>query len=242
MAQSTYHSSRVQRKVVSFVRRSTRMRPQHQRVLATYRDRFVLDVPRGETSTSIAPEATLDVGATFGRTGPLIVEVGPGTGESLVAMAAARPEANVVAFEVYQPGIARTLSRLVDDHVDNVRIVEADAVDGFRHLLAPGSVDRVWMFFPDPWHKARHHKRRIVTTEFADLVASRMRRGATWRLATDWEDYAGQMREVLGSHPGFLTLHPAGWAPRWSARPVTRFEQRGLDAGRQVFDLGYRRR
>jgi tRNA (guanine-N7-)-methyltransferase len=125
--------------------------------------------------------------------------------------------------------------------VNNVRIVQADAVAGIRHLVAPGSIDEIWMFFPDPWHKARHHKRRLLTADFVDLVASRTRVGGIWRLATDWEDYAAQMRSVIDRHPAFANEHPGGWAPRWPDRPLTRFERRGLDAGRQVFDLAYRR-
>jgi tRNA (guanine-N7-)-methyltransferase len=97
------------------------------------------------------------------------------------------------------------------------------------------------MFFPDPWHKTRHHKRRLLTTGFADLVAARMRPGAAWRLATDWEHYAGRMRDVLDDHPAFVNEHPGGWAPRWEGRPITRFERRGIVAGRHIFDLTYRR-
>jgi tRNA (guanine-N7-)-methyltransferase len=142
---------------------------------------------------------------------------------------------------VYQPAIASMLAQLAANDVRNVRIIEADAVDGFRSVLCHTSVDGVWMFFPDPWHKARHHKRRLLSTGFADLVASRMRKGGVWRLATDWEDYAGRIRDVLDEHPAFLNEHPGGWAPRWEARPITRFERRGIVAGRHIFDLAYRR-
>jgi tRNA (guanine-N7-)-methyltransferase len=103
------------------------------------------------------------------------------------------------------------------------------------------SVAEIWLFFPDPWHKARHHKRRLLNPEFAALSASRMRPGALWRIATDWADYAERMRTVLDSDPSFANLHPDGWAPRWDARPITQFEQRGLDAGRQIYDFSYRR-
>jgi tRNA (guanine-N7-)-methyltransferase len=218
------------------------MRRQQRRAWERHYDRFVLPVPRAETSTSVEPGAVLDSDVAFGRSAPLIVEIGPGTGDSLVPMALARPATNVLAFEVYQPAIASMLARLAAANVGNVRIVEADAVAGLQHLVARGSVDSVWMFFPDPWHKARHRKRRLLSTDFADLVASRMRAGGIWRLATDWEDYAGQMRSVLDDHPAFISEHPSGWAPRWDARPITRFEQRGLAAGRRIFDLTYRRR
>jgi tRNA (guanine-N7-)-methyltransferase len=217
------------------------MRPQQHRAWERHHDRFVLPVRRAETSTSVEPGGLLDLDAAFGRSAPVVVEIGPGTGDSLIPMAQARPTANVLAFEVYQPAIASTLGQLAAAGVSNVRIVEADAVAGLRHLLTPGSVAEVWMFFPDPWHKARHRKRRLLSTDFADLVASRMRSGGVWRLATDWEEYAGQMRCVLDDHPAFVNEHPEGWAPRWDARPITRFERRGLTAGRQIFDLAYRR-
>jgi tRNA (guanine-N7-)-methyltransferase len=231
----------MRRDVVSFVRRSNRMRPSQRRAWETHRDRFVLDIPRLDTSTSIHPSAGLEPIEAFGREAELIVEIGPGAGESLIPMAAARPQANVLALEVYQPAIARMLSQLARTGLDNVRIVEADAVAAMEYLLPAGSVDEIWLFFPDPWHKARHHKRRLVTSEFAALSASRMRPGGIWRIATDWADYAESIREVLDSAPCFANLHSDSWAPRWDARPITHFEQRGLDAGHQIFDLAYRR-
>ena len=232
---------RARRDVVSFVRRSNRMRPNQRRAWEAYRDRFVLEVPRLDTSTSVHPAASLDLEKAFGRDAELIVEIGPGTGESLVPMAKARPQANVLAFEVYQPAIARMLAQLARNGLDNVRIVEADAVAAMEYLVPVRSVDELWLFFPDPWHKARHHKRRLLTPDFAALSAARLKPLGIWRIATDWADYAERMREVLDSDPSFANLHPSGWAPRWDGRPVTHFEQRGLDAGRQIFDLAYRR-
>jgi tRNA (guanine-N7-)-methyltransferase len=232
---------RVRRDVTSFVRRSTRMRPQQRRAWERYYDQFVLDLPRAETATSIKAGVSVDLDAAFGRAAPLIVEIGPGAGDSLVPMAKARPSANLLAFEVYQPAIASMLAQLAANDVRNVRIVEADAVAGFRSVLCHARVDCVWMFFPDPWHKARHHKRRLLTSSFAGLVADRMRPGGVWRLATDSEHYAGRMQEVLDDHPAFVNEHPGGWAPRWEARPITRFERRGIVAGRHIFDLAYRR-
>ena len=125
-----------------------------------------------------------------------------------------------------------------------MRLLQSDAVDGLRHLLGPDSVEEVWTFFPDPWPKVRHHKRRLVDRAFADLVASRLRPGGSWRLATDWSDYAAQMRAVLDAHPDLVNVGAAadGWAERCPDRPLTRFEQRGLEAGRTVRDLHYRRR
>lgn len=234
----------MRRDVVSFVRRSARMRPEHRRTWEQLRHPYVLDVPRAATSTSIAAGHPIDLTSTFGRTAPLVVEIGCGTGESLAVMAGARPEIDVLAFEVYLPGIARTLGRLRGEHVGNVRLVQGDVVDGLTNLLGPASVAEIWTFFPDPWPKARHHKRRLVSTDFADLVATRLRPGGGWRLATDWSDYAEQMRAVLNRHPAFENVGtaPGGWAERFADRPVTRFEQRGIEAGRTVHDLHYRRR
>lgn len=232
---------RVRREVVSFVRRSNRMRVNHRRAWEVYRDRFVIEVPRLQTSTSIHPAAAVDLVEAFGRDAELIVEIGPGTGQSLIPMAAARSYANVLAFEVYRPAIARMLGHLAHQGLDNVRIIEADAAAGVEHLLPPRSVDEVWMFFPDPWPKPRHHKRRLVTPAFVTLAASRMKPGAIWRIATDSADYADWIRSVFDNDPRFADEHANGRAPRWEARPITQFEQRGLEAERQIFDLAYRR-
>lgn len=232
---------RVPREVVSFVRRSARLSPQQRLAWDRYADRWVLDVPRGRTETSIAADYRLDVAAAYGRAAPLIVEVGSGMGGSLVPMAAARPEANVLAFEVYQPAVAATLAKLARAGVPNVRLVQADAVEGLSTMLVE-PMDELWLFFPDPWPKARHHKRRLVTAAFVDLVASRLSRGATWRLATDAQDYARQMRSLLDASAAFVNEHAGGWAPRWPARPVSRFEERAQEGERQVYELTYRRR
>jgi len=218
------------------------MTPAQRRAWESYQDRWVIDVPRADTSTSVAAGSTLDLAGVFGRTAPVMVEVGPGMGDSLAPMAASRPGCDVLAFEVFQPAIAALLARLATEEIGNVRIASVDAVDGFAHLLPPDSVDEVWMFFPDPWHKARHHKRRLLSPQFAGLVATRLRVGGCWRLATDWPDYADQMRDVLDRHPDYENAHPDGPAPRFADRPVTRFEQRGIEAGRTITDLVYRRR
>ena len=203
-------------------------------------DRFVLRVPARELSTSVHPDAHIDWDAEFGRSAPVFVEIGSGRGEALVALAEQHPEANVVAFEVFQPAVASTLSRINRHRVTNVRVVLANGAEGLEHLFAPASITEVWTFFPDPWHQPRHHKRRLVSPEFAALVASRLTDAGLWRLATDWDDYAQAMREVLDVAPGLANVH-GGWAPRWSERPLTKYEQRGLDAGRTVHDLTYRR-
>lgn len=236
-----HRTGEVRRGIVSFVRRGGRITIAQQRNLDRYRDRWVIEAP-APTAEPAEPVEPLDLTAIFGRQAPLIVEIGPGMGESLVPMAAARPEATVLAFEVYPPAIGSILGKIADAGIDNLRVVEADAAAGLERLLPADSIDRLWTFFPDPWPKKKHHKRRLVDRSFADLVAARMKRHGIWRLATDWEDYAGQMREALDDHPRFVNEYREGWAPRWEQRPMTRFEQRGISAGRHIFDLAYRRR
>jgi len=217
------------------------MNPSQAKAWDAHADRLVIVVPQRETSTSIAPDAAVDWDAAFGRRAPLVVEIGPGRGESLAALALRRPDVNIVAFEVFEPAVASGLSRLAKDGVANVRFVVANGAEGLERLVPPGGLHELWTFFPDPWHKARHHKRRLVSTEFADVVASRLEPGGLWRLATDADDYADAMREVLDAHPALENVH-GGWGPRFSARPVTKYEARGIAAGREIRDLTYRRR
>ncbi|MGA9746932.1 MAG: tRNA (guanosine(46)-N7)-methyltransferase TrmB [Nocardioides sp.] len=171
----------------------------------------------------------------FGREAPLIVEIGSGIGEATVALAAARPDHDVLAFEVWRPGVAETFHTLERAGIENVRLISVDAVWSMTHLFAPGSLAELWTFFPDPWPKQRHHRRRLVNAEFAAFAASRLRPGALWRLATDWDDYADQMADVLGAEP----LLEGGRTGRWPDRPQTRFERRGLREDRPPVDLTY---
>jgi len=214
------------------------MNPSQERAWARLHDRYIVDVPRGERATSVAPGATVEWPAAFGRTAPLLVEIGSGVGEVLAALAGQQPQANIVGLEVFEPGIASTLSRLARADVHNVRIVVADGTQALDALFPPRSITELWTFFPDPWHKKRHHKRRLVNADVARLVASRLVAGGRWRLATDWADYAEWMRDILDAEPG-LRNEFAQWAPRWADRPVTKFEQRGIDAGRRIYDLSY---
>jgi tRNA (guanine-N7-)-methyltransferase len=228
---------RLHREVTSFVRRSARMRDSQRRAYEAQLGGLVLDVPQGDLRTSVAADAgVLDLPAVFGRTAPVVVEIGCGPGDSLVPMARARPEVDVLAFEVFEPAVAALVARAAREGVTNVRAVPVDAVAGLDRLLAPASLAEVWTFFPDPWPKQKHHKRRLVDTTFADVVASRLRPGGRWRLATDWAEYADQMRTVLDTHPGFVAE-----AEERGDRPVTRFERRGLAESRPITDLVYRR-
>jgi tRNA (guanine-N7-)-methyltransferase len=214
--------------VRSYARRGSRLTPQQQAAWERHAEEWLL------------PASVVTAGLPTGWAGPtapLVVEVGSGDGETVTALAPRRPDRDVLAVEVWRPGLASTFSRLERAGVGNVRALALDAVWVLEHLLGEGSVAELWTFFPDPWPKARHHKRRLVTPAFAALAASRLAPGASWRLATDWPAYAEQMVEVLDAEP----LLEGGVTPRWEERPVTRFERRGLAAGRPVTDLHYRR-
>jgi len=175
--------------------------------------------------------------AWFGREAPLIVEIGSGVGEATAALAAARPAYDVLAFEVWRPGVADTLFQLEQSGATNVRLISVDAVWSVEHLLGTASVSELWTFFPDPWPKTKHHRRRLVNPGFASLVASRLVPGGEWRLATDWPDYADQMRTVLDGEPDL----EGGPVDRWAERPVTKFERRGVAEGRPIVDFRYTR-
>ena len=226
------------REVVSFVRRSARMNPSQQRAWAAHGAAYVVEVERRERSTSVADQPGLDLLGLFGRVAPLIVEIGCGTGHALAAAAQDRPEADHLAFEVFAPAVASTVGRLAAANVRNVRVVMADGVEGLTRLLPADSVTEIRVWFPDPWHKARHSKRRLVSRDFADLAAARLTPGGLLLLATDWDDYATRMHEVLDHHPAFESLS----RDRYPGRPLTKYEARGLAAGRTIHDLAYRTR
>lgn len=214
--------------VLTYARRGSRLNESQAAAWEAHHDAWV-----------VPDEAVDDPGFSwaeaFGRDAPLAVEIGSGVGEATVALAASRPEVNVLAFEVWRPGVAETLGRLAAAGVDNVRLCSVDAVWSMEHRVAPGSLSELWTFFPDPWHKARHEKRRLLNPTFARLASSRMAPGATWRLATDWSAYAEQMVEVLGAEPTLV----GGVVERWPERPVTKFERKGLNLGRSITDLSY---
>ncbi|KQY56636.1 MULTISPECIES: tRNA (guanosine(46)-N7)-methyltransferase TrmB [unclassified Nocardioides] len=218
------------REVLTYSRRGSRLTPKQQLAWDAYADRYVIpDDAVDQPEFSLTGQFTTDQ--------PLIIEIGCGVGEATAALAAARSSYNVVGFEVWHPGVAETIGRLGEAGVDNVRMSSVDAVWSMEHLVGPGQLAELWTFFPDPWHKKRHHKRRLVTPDFAALVASRLVGGGVWRLATDWADYAEQMVEVLDAEPALK----GGVVPRWDDRPVTRFERRGLAEGRAPIELLYRK-
>ncbi len=176
----------------------------------------------------------------FDRDAPLVLEIGFGMGETTVALAQERPDTNFLAIDVHVPGIGSLLKRMADTGITNVRVMHHDAVEVVTHMLPPDLLEGIHVFFPDPWPKARHHKRRLIQPPFVGLLASRLRPGGYLHLATDWEDYAVQMLEVLGNTPT-LANTTAGYAERPAYRPLTKFEQRGLGLGHGVRDLIFRK-
>jgi tRNA (guanine-N7-)-methyltransferase len=187
----------------------------------------------------------IDLDELFGRPDPAVVlEIGFGMGDATASMAAADPETCILAVDVHTPGHGNVLRRIESDGLRNIRLAEGDAVVLLRDQLKPESLAGLRIYFPDPWPKARHHKRRLVQPEFMELALSRLRPGAVVHLATDWEPYAEQMLEVLSGLPQLENLHPegGGWAPRPEWRPVTKFERQGIAKGHIVHDLLFRKR
>ena len=222
----------VRRPVRSYVLRGGRVGPGQQRALAELGPRYVLP---------FAPTA-IDAPAVFGRTAPLVVEIGFGMGSATAAIAASAPEIDFLGIEVHPPGVGALLQRIDEAGLDNVRIVQHDAVEVLESMIAPASLAGVHLFFPDPWHKKRHHKRRLIQAPFVRLVASRLAAGATLHCATDWQPYAEQMLEVLSAEPALVNSAGEGFAPRPESRPLTKFEHRGLARGHGVWDLVFRKR
>lgn len=224
------------REVVSFARRDGR---RHARIVRRWDERhdaWEIHPERLERDASLAPGWVLDPVAAFGRTAPLVVEIGSGTGEAILASARERPDWNHLAVEVYRPGAAKTLLRAVAGGLANVRLLQADAAALLRTGLPAQSVTELRVFFPDPWPKPRHHKRRLVTPALVADAARVLVDDGVVRLATDWEDYARQMTEALAGEPALVTLD-GGVCPRWDGRPLTSFERKGIAAGRRVVDL-----
>lgn len=183
----------------------------------------------------------LDLAALFGRTAPVVLEIGFGMGDATAAMAAADPGRDYLVVEVHTPGIANLLSLLERDGLTNVRVAVGDALDLARRCLPEESLDAVHAFFPDPWPKSRHHKRRLIQPTHVALLRSRLRRGGRLHCATDWAPYAKVMLEVLTADPELVNTHD-GYAPRPAYRPETKFERRGVRAGRPAIDLIFERR
>ncbi len=231
----------IRRDVVSFGRRDGRRQGRRGRLPGPELARYVVTPAAGERSSSLDPSWRFDALAAFGRVAPLVVEIGSGTGEAVLHYAAEHPKMHHLAVEVYRPGAARTVTRAHSRGLDNVRVLEADG----RALVATGlpdaSVAALHIYFPDPWPKKRHHKRRLVDDGFLADAARVLTPGGVLRMATDWEHYAEQML-AAASASDLVNAHSGGWAPRFEGRPSTRFERKGLAAGRTIYDLEFRRR
>jgi tRNA (guanine-N7-)-methyltransferase len=218
------------RPVRSYVLRAGRMGSGQERALAELGPRFVLPYA----------DAVLNTEQVFGRRAPCIVEIGFGMGAATAEIAQARPDVDFIGIEVHEAGVGALLRLIGERGICNLRIVRHDAVAVFEHMLAPGTLAGVHIFFPDPWHKKRHHKRRLIQSAFVAMLVSRLAPGGVLHAATDWQPYAEQMLDVLAAEPG-LVNSAAGYAPRPSYRPLTKFEARGVALGHGVWDLVFHR-
>jgi len=219
------------RAIRSYVLRQGRLTGAQQRA----RDELM---PRFGIAWSPAP---LDLDRVFGRAAPRILEVGFGMGETTARIAADNPQNDYLGIEVHSPGVGSLLRRVAELGLTNVRVIQHDAVEVIERMIPAASLDGAHVFFPDPWPKKRHHKRRLVQPPFAALLASRLKPGAYLHIATDWKDYAQQMLEVLSAEPQLVNT-VRDFAPRPGHRPLTKFESRGLKLGHSVWDILFRRR
>jgi tRNA (guanine-N7-)-methyltransferase len=220
------------RAVRSFVVRGGRITEAQQRALRELWPSFGIDFEPAE----------LDLDAAFGRRAPRVAEIGFGNGDNLLALAAVHPERDYLGIEVHRPGVGRLLLGLQTLGLSNVRVICHDAVEVLEHQIPPASLDEMLVFFPDPWHKKRHHKRRLIQAPFVQLLTSRLKTDGVLRLATDWQPYAQQMLEVLSGCAALTNLSSDGtFMPRPDDRIATRFERRGERLGHGVWDLGFRR-
>jgi tRNA (guanine-N7-)-methyltransferase len=219
------------RPVRSFVLRQGRTSPAQQRALDLLLPRYGLPFAR----------APLDWQLVFGRVAPVVLEIGFGMGETTAEIAAAHPQRNFVGIEVHAPGVGSLLRELDRRALANVRVIRHDAVEVVEAMIPPGSLAGIHVFFPDPWPKKRHHKRRLLKPDFVHALALRLVPGGYLHAATDWSDYAGEMLATLGSEALLANTAP-GFAPRPDSRPQTKFERRGTRLGHPVFDLLFTRR
>jgi tRNA (guanine-N7-)-methyltransferase len=216
--------------VRSYVLRAGRMGPGQIRALAELGPRFVLPFE----------ERLIDLDAVFRRPAPRVLEIGFGMGDATAQVAAAQPGTDFVGIEVHPPGVGALLKRIGEQQLGNLRIVQHDAVQVLRHMIASGTLAGVHIWFPDPWHKKKHNKRRLIQAPFVAQLVPHLAPGGYLHCATDWEPYAQQMLEVLGAETGLVNTAP-GFAPRPDWRPQTKFEKRGLGLGHGVWDLVFRR-
>lgn len=181
-----------------------------------------------------------DFSTLFAREAPLALEIGFGNGESLAEMAEAQPDYNFIGIEVHRPGVGRLLHLIDEKQLNNLKVINDDAVEILKIRIPKHSIDRVQLYFPDPWHKKKHHKRRIVQAEFVQLIHSLLKPGGIFHMATDWQDYAEHMAETMSATDNFTSLSDSPFSPKPAFRPSTKFEQRGIKLGHGVWDLLYR--
>lgn len=217
--------------IKSYVRRAGRTTTGQAKAFEDLGPRFLLNY-RAEP---------FDATAAFGRNAPLILEIGFGMGEATAHIARVRPADNFLCCEVHEPGVGALLKRIGEQDITNIRILQHDAVEVIDHMLAPGSLDGIHIFFPDPWHKKKHNKRRLIQSPLVAKLAARLKPGGYLHCATDWQPYAQQMLEVLGQEP-LLANTAEGYAPQPDYRPLTKFENRGLRLGHGVWDIVFKRR
>jgi tRNA (guanine-N7-)-methyltransferase len=218
------------RHIRSFVLRQGRVSPAQQRAIDTLLPRFGIPY--------IA--RPLDLALTFRRSAPRILEIGFGMGDSTATIAQANPELDYIALEVHTPGVGNLLKLIDAQNISNIRIVQHDAVEVLRDMIEDAALDGIHIFFPDPWHKARHNKRRLIQAPFVAQLVHKLKPGGYIHVATDWKDYAEQVLQVLSEEP-LLTNTVADYAPRPAYRPLTKFELRGLNLGHGVWDLVFKK-
>jgi tRNA (guanine-N7-)-methyltransferase len=228
---STDPATPERRSIRSFVVRAGRMGTGQMKALETLGPRFVLPY----TTTPLDPEAA------FGRRAPLVLEIGFGMGDATAAIAQALPGTDFLGVEVHTPGVGALLKHIGEKNLGNLRLIQHDAVEVLAHMLTPGMLSGVHIFFPDPWHKKKHNKRRLIQPAFVAQLVTRLAPGGTLHCATDWQPYAEQMLEVLSAEPALVNT-ASGYAPRPDYRPLTKFENRGMKLGHGVWDLVFQRR
>lgn len=220
------------RRIRSFVLREGRLTKGQQHALENFWSDYGIDYQN----------APLDLNQVFGRQAPRVLEIGFGMGKSLVAMAKTAPEHDFIGIEVHRPGVGACLSEAEANQVTNLKVFEHDAVEVLDHMIPEQSLDTVQLFFPDPWHKKRHHKRRIVQPDFVQALRTKLKIGGVFHMATDWQHYAEHMLEVMLAAEGFENLSSTNdYVERPEHRPLTKFEQRGQKLGHGVWDLMFKR-
>lgn len=218
------------RTIRSFVTRAGRTTPSQQKAIDNLSQAFVLPYQ----------DKPIDWRSIFSRQAPRILEIGFGMGDATAYIAGLMPETDFIGVEVHEPGIGALLKKIDEQKLNNLRLIQHDAVDVIKQMLEPQSLDGIHIFFPDPWHKKRHHKRRLIQTEFIHLLSSRLKQNGYIHCATDWEHYAEQMLTVLSAEPS-LSNTANNYAERPGYRPITKFENRGLRLGHGVWDLVFRK-